>query len=318
MKRKEDHVELNVWHVWHWHCLRLWWRSSRRPRHGDATRSSFEQCLFPYIPRPIVIILTCAMADYSLHFADHGGCQTGVFRLIELPKELIAIAEGIIEQRYSSYALSLHSILWTLQSLTIRGGVDEDAVLCTTDRTYSVRAVTLSNTYFVLAPSQDEADCAVIRGSAQQILELAPSISKLHKLNGLLRGREYEGFDDEEEGNRNNQSYVSYLQTFNNNTYIVVKSLTESGDHQSICTSKWQGVWGRSTGKTYPHPEWRTPTYHTVIPQFGPRTDLKHYGCMFATPRCCTRGRYHRDPRKWSRYFFWGYSASDVLVRQDY
>lgn len=63
------------------------------------------------LPRPIVIILTCAMADYSLHFADHGGCQTGVFRLIELPKELIAIAEGIIEQRYSSYALSLHSIL---------------------------------------------------------------------------------------------------------------------------------------------------------------------------------------------------------------
>lgn len=51
------------------------------------------------------------MPDYSLHFADHGGCQTGVFRLIELPKELIAIAEGTIEQRYSSYALSLHSIL---------------------------------------------------------------------------------------------------------------------------------------------------------------------------------------------------------------
>lgn len=78
----------------------------------------------------------------------------------------------------------------------------------------------------------------MIRGSAQQILELAPSVAKLHKLNGLLRGREYDGFEYEKEGRGNNMSYVSSLQTFNNNTYIVVKSLTESGNHQSICTSK--------------------------------------------------------------------------------
>lgn len=73
-------------------------------------------------------------------------------------------------------------------------------MLCTKDKTYTIRSVTLSNSYCVLTPSiQEEKGDAVIRGNIQQILELTASVPKLHKLNALLRGREYDGLTEDEE-----------------------------------------------------------------------------------------------------------------------
>ena len=51
----------------------------------------------------------------------------------------------------------------------------------------------LSNAICVLTPpSAGESGDAVIRESVHEILELQPSIPKLHRLNGLLRGQEYD------------------------------------------------------------------------------------------------------------------------------
>lgn len=61
-------------------------------------------------------------------------------------------------------------------------------MLCTQDRTYGIRAVTLSNAVCVLSsPGSGDSGEAVIRDNVQQILELAPTIPKLHRLNGLLK-----------------------------------------------------------------------------------------------------------------------------------
>ena len=63
----------------------------------------------------------------------------------------------------------------------------------------------LSNSVLVVAPPTDaeldggSTDDLVIRDQLHEVLELVPSLPKLQKLGGLLRGREYdEGKDDEE------------------------------------------------------------------------------------------------------------------------
>jgi len=94
-------------------------------------------------------------------------------------------------------------------SLCIKGDASEDAVLCTSDKTYSIRTVNLSNSVLVISPPPDTAlefsdDSIVIRDTVNQILELAPTVPKIAKLVGLLRGREYDESheddgDDEDE-----------------------------------------------------------------------------------------------------------------------
>lgn len=85
-------------------------------------------------------------------------------------------------------------------------------MLCTVDKTYSMRSVSLSNSVLVVtqppaptcsgSPSataddirdestSDPFETVVIRDTLNEIIELAPTIPKLYKLNGLLRGREY-------------------------------------------------------------------------------------------------------------------------------
>lgn len=96
--------------------------------------------------------------------------------------------------------------------LTIKGASDEDAVLCTSEKTYTVRSIVLSNSVLVVTRDPGDAEAepdttadpvsvadVVIRDQLCEILELVPSVPRLHKLNGLLRGREYdEGHEDEE------------------------------------------------------------------------------------------------------------------------
>lgn len=93
-----------------------------------------------------------------------------------------------------------------LYSLSIKGEPNEDAVLCTADKTYTVRSVVLSNSMLVIVPPKDteldggRSDDLVIRDQLHEILELVPSLPKMQKLGGLLRGREYdEGREEEDE-----------------------------------------------------------------------------------------------------------------------
>ena len=82
----------------------------------------------------------------------------------------------------------------------IKGGPEEDAVLCTSDRTYNVRSVTLSNSVLVLSPTphiDGSDDQVVIQDSLNELLELAPAVPKLHRMNVLLQEHVWEeGHED--------------------------------------------------------------------------------------------------------------------------
>lgn len=86
----------------------------------------------------------------------------------------------------------------------IKGESIEDAVLCTTDKTYTVRSVVLSNAVLVVTPSESgdpsiATPDTVIRDQLHEIYELIPSVPRLHKLSSLLRGNEYnEGQEDDD------------------------------------------------------------------------------------------------------------------------
>jgi hypothetical protein len=69
-------------------------------------------------------------------------------------------------------------------------------MLCTSDKTYALRSVTLSNSILVVAAEEGAPNAVVIRDQLNEILELVPSIPKLHKLNQLLKGMEYDDFGE--------------------------------------------------------------------------------------------------------------------------
>lgn len=73
-------------------------------------------------------------------------------------------------------------------------------MLCTSDKTYSLRSVALSNSVLVVtAPGPDDgydANSVVHRGQLNEIIEVAAAMPKIQKLRGLLRGREYNEGDD--------------------------------------------------------------------------------------------------------------------------
>jgi sister chromatid cohesion protein DCC1 len=111
----------------------------------------------------------------------------------------------------------LKSRLISFYSLSVKGQAGEDAMLCTSDKTFTMRSVILSNSLLMVTPPPDALstnfsdDGVVIRDQVNEIIELAPSVPKLHKLPTLLRGREYdEGQEDEEEDEENQVSPRRY------------------------------------------------------------------------------------------------------------
>ena len=80
-------------------------------------------------------------------------------------------------------------------------------MLCTVDKTYTIRSVVLSNSVCVVTPDSSFQDTdegepveeVFIRDQLSEVIELVPSVPRLHKLKSLLRGREYdEGHEDED------------------------------------------------------------------------------------------------------------------------
>lgn len=84
----------------------------------------------------------------------------------------------------------------------IKGGSEDDAVLCTSDKTYNIRSVTLSNSVLVVFPHPDvdgSEDQVVIQDSLKELLELVPAVPKLHRMNVLLKEHVWEEGQEEEE-----------------------------------------------------------------------------------------------------------------------
>lgn len=75
-------------------------------------------------------------------------------------------------------------------------------MLCTANKTYTIRSVILSNSVIVATAGEesDSKPSVVVRDQLNEILELVPSIPRLHKLDTLLRGKEYdERSEDDDE-----------------------------------------------------------------------------------------------------------------------
>ncbi|KAH0827514.1 sister chromatid cohesion protein Dcc1 [Lanmaoa asiatica] len=126
------------------------------------------------------------MSELELRFSPSTEQDAGAFRLIELPPELCQLIDSAVETKTSQPILS------------IKGHPTEDAVVCTADKTYTLRSVVLSNTVLVLTPSRTDPDGTVhVRDQLHEVLELAPSVPKLHKLSVLLRGMEYDEGDED-------------------------------------------------------------------------------------------------------------------------
>ncbi|KAG6378176.1 sister chromatid cohesion protein Dcc1 [Boletus reticuloceps] len=126
------------------------------------------------------------MSDLEIRFSPSTEQDAGAFRLVELPSELCQLIDSAVETKTSQPILS------------IKGHPTEDAVVCTADKNYTLRSVVLSNTVLVLTPSRTDPDGTVhVRDQLHDVLELVPSVPKLHKLSVLLRGMEYDEGDED-------------------------------------------------------------------------------------------------------------------------
>lgn len=89
-----------------------------------------------------------------------------------------------------------------------------------------MRSIGLSNTLLVVTPVPDDCasqfadDAIVIRDQLKEIIELTPSVPKLHKLSSVLKDRQYdESFEEDDE----DDSVVG----FPTKTYSVLSLLKE-------------------------------------------------------------------------------------------
>jgi sister chromatid cohesion protein DCC1 len=86
------------------------------------------------------------------------------------------------------------------------GGPLDNAALCTSDKTYNIRSVTLSNSVLLVFPSphiDGSEHQVVIQDSLNELLELVPVVPKLHRMNVLLKEHEgeegHKGEDEDED-----------------------------------------------------------------------------------------------------------------------
>ncbi|KIP11526.1 hypothetical protein PHLGIDRAFT_99307 [Phlebiopsis gigantea 11061_1 CR5-6] len=129
------------------------------------------------------------MVEFNLRLTTNSAEHSGSYRILELPPDI----HKLIDSTFDGNA-----------GLSIKGNKDEDAVLCTLDKTYALRSVVLSNSVLVVTPpvdaSGDPDTDVVIQDTIHEVLELVPTLPRLQRLNGMLRGREYdEGHDEDED-----------------------------------------------------------------------------------------------------------------------
>ncbi|KAH9914024.1 uncharacterized protein B0H18DRAFT_1125886 [Fomitopsis serialis] len=81
------------------------------------------------------------MPEYTLKFSSSTVADTAAFKLLELPPDLSKLVESNPDESSS----------WS-----IKGNPDEDAVLCTANKTYTIRSIVLSNSVIVATAGVEE------------------------------------------------------------------------------------------------------------------------------------------------------------------
>ncbi|KAI0661096.1 sister chromatid cohesion protein Dcc1 [Cubamyces menziesii] len=163
--------------------------------------------------------------ELDLRFSSRSQSEVGTYKLLELPPDLCKSIEASAEGSSSP-------------SFTIKGSPEDDAVLCTADKTYIVRSVVLSNSVLVVTPDPADEDAdndvdeplkdVAIRDQLSEVIELVPCVPRLHKLNAFLRGREYdEGHEDEESMSEDEDGIVKKRPRF---TYEDARRTLQASD----------------------------------------------------------------------------------------
>ncbi|KAI0743367.1 sister chromatid cohesion protein Dcc1 [Daedaleopsis nitida] len=172
------------------------------------------------------------MLECELRFSPSSS-DTGTYKLLELPPELCKFIESATEEP------SVMICPDKRPSFTIKGAADEDAVLCTADKTYIVRSVVLSNCVLVVTPDptaspdggddeDGEPEEIFIRDELREFIELVPSVPRLHKLTSLLHGREYdEGHEDEDMASDDDSDQGTKMPRF---TYEDARATIQASD----------------------------------------------------------------------------------------
>lgn len=123
--------------------------------------------------------------------ASAGGTpMTTSYSLVELPAALLASVQSTSKEASSSVSSSVRS------DLVIKGQPTDDAVLCTRDATYNLRAVKNSNSLLLCRPAVNDkgkgkASNLEIETTLHQTLELELVVPKLDRIAELLRGSEW-------------------------------------------------------------------------------------------------------------------------------
>jgi sister chromatid cohesion protein DCC1 len=151
------------------------------------------------------------MFECNLDFSPSSSRESGSYKLIELTPDLATCIENALRNntdlRSDFLILAPQELMnqcFTTR-LTIKGHSNEDAVLCTEDKTFTMRSVALSNTILVVTPIPDDPssnfsdDAVVIRDQLNEVIEPVPIVPRLHKLSAMIRDRQYdEGQEDDD------------------------------------------------------------------------------------------------------------------------
>ncbi|CAO3692680.1 unnamed protein product [Umbelopsis ramanniana] len=106
--------------------------------------------------------------------------ESNSLKLLELPPDL------------------LEELTTNSAPLYIKGATDEEAVLCTKKKTYSVRQVNLSNSLLLASHSQDgQVPVYNIKDSQFSTIELLPCLPRIEKLDTILNHTMYTGPENE-------------------------------------------------------------------------------------------------------------------------
>jgi hypothetical protein len=97
-----------------------------------------------------------------------------------------------------------------MSRLSIKGKEGDDAVLCTQNKTYALRSVTVSNSMVVVTGSKSipASNEVYLSEEIHEIMELVPIVPKLDRINGMLRGSEYREEDAMEEDESRDDTQV--------------------------------------------------------------------------------------------------------------
>ena len=156
-------------------------QSAVRSRLLRGNQAGLDHHLFSIVSTIMADSLPHGSQRIQLAFSPTSIKESGNFRLLELPPDLLKS----IESNNNS------PLTWA-----IKGNPSENAVLCTDNKTYSIRSVSLSNSVLVVTPGEMQ-DQIFIRDTSHELLQVTPVLPKVHRLVGLLRGREYdEGRED--------------------------------------------------------------------------------------------------------------------------